>query len=885
MFDVANHPGGRPDRLFRNRGDGTYVEVTAAAGIAGDTSGHSVTWWDYNDDGWPDLYVANDFAVADQLYRNNGDGTFTDVMNETIARSPYYAMGSDQGDVNNDGRIDFYVGDMAASTAERDLRGMVGSRARGQHHPTQPGETAQSMHNALYLNTGTNRMIEAAELTGLARTDWTWSVRWADLDNDGWLDLHVTNGMIREYHNNDLLQRIMVSEDPGEPVRIMRESPVMAEENFAFRNLGSLQFEAVGEAWGLAERGVSFGAAMGDLDGDGDLDIVYGNYEKGPTVLRNDGITGNRLMIDLRGKKSNRFGVGAKVRIETAAGEQVRVLTASQGYLSASEPVVHFGLGDQAIVDRVVITWPSGTRQVLEQVAANQRLLITESDESAPVKVGAPSQSQPWFEAVVEGGNRVNGASVPVAEEEVMRPLQPWRVGGQGPQAVTGDFNADGRSDIVISDAGRVGARIRLARAGGGLAESGLPPITGGAEAGPIAGWDADGDGDLDLLRTKAGALLPAEASGYQPELWLNDGTGKFERAAEGRLPAVPLSVGAVAVADFDGDGRDDVFLGSRGLPGRYPEASASAVLFGRAGSVIAGAKAFGPEEALVTAVVAVDVDRDGWMDLVVATEWGAVRFWRNDGGTGFQDATERWGFNTAGMGWWRSLAAADFNGDGQVDFAVGNAGLNTPYRAAVDAPALLYAGRFGGRRPVLIEARWADGKIKPWRSRQDLAAEIRSVARNYRRNEDYTRASLDEIVGAENLAEATRYAVTELRSGVLLSQPDGRYVFRALPRIAQVGSVMAMVSGDFDGDGHADLYTVHNDYSPIGLVGRFEGGVSQLLVGDGRGGLTPIEPTTSGLIVPGAAESVVTFDQNEDGLRDILVTRRDASEIVFVRR
>jgi len=885
MYDVANHPSGRPDRLFRNRGDGTFVEVTSQAGMAGKTSGHSVTWWDYDTDGWPDIYVANDFAVADQLYRNNRDGTFTDVMDTTFARSPYYSMGADQGDVDNDGRIDLYVADMAASSAERDLRGMAGSRARGQKHPTRIGETAQSMHNALYLNTGTSRVIEAAELTGLARTDWTWSVRWADFDNDGWLDLHVTNGMNREYHNNDLLEKIMVSEAPGEPVRIMQESPVMAEENFAFHNLGGLTFESVGASWGLAEKGVSFGVATGDLDGDGDLDLVYGNYEKGPTVLRNDGVTGNRLLVDLRGAKSNRFGIGARVHVETSAGSQVRVLSAAQGYLSSSEPVLHFGLGDATQVDRLVVTWPSGVEQVLENVAANQRIVIHEAglpNIESSVALGKPSR---LFERAAGWREPVSGEGGENEEEELMRSLQPWRVGGKGAQAVTGDFDGDGRRDIAMGDAGRSGARLLRARAEGGFTETVLNPISGGAQAGPLAVWDADNDGDLDLLRTKAGALLPVDSSDYQPELWMNNGAGGFTRAGERELPEIRISVGAAAVADFDGDGRTDVFLGSRGQPGRYPETSASYWILNRPSGRVIVSDDFSPTEELITAVVAEDVDADGWIDLVIATEWGAVRGWRNNGGKGFVDATGEWGFDSAGAGWWRSLAAADFNGDGRVDFAIGNAGLNTHYRASGQEPALLYVGRFGGRSPVLVEARFEDGKIKPWRSRQELAAEIRAVARNFRRNEDYARAALGEIVGEENLADATRYAVTELRSGVLLSQSDGKYRFQSLPRIAQVAPAQAMVAGDFNGDGASDIYVVQNDYSPVDFGGRFEGGVSQLLQGDGRGGFTAIEPSRSGLMVEGAAESVVAIDANEDNRWDLLVTRRDQPDILFIAK
>ncbi|MGY8718408.1 MAG: FG-GAP repeat domain-containing protein, partial [Verrucomicrobiia bacterium] len=305
MMDYALYPEGRPDYLFRNRGDGYFEDVTAAAGISGPTSGHAAMWSDYNDDGWPDIYVVNDFAPPDQMYQNNGDGTFTNIINEAVPLMPFYGMGADAADVDGDGTFDLFVADMAATTHEKDQRSMAGSRVRGQKHDEDSPVPPSYMRNHLLLNTGTGLFREAAHLAGLQATDWTWSVRWADFDLDGWVDLHVTNGMNREYHGADLLERIMISENPTEPIRIMQDSPVLAESNLAFRNRGELDFEEVTERWGLTEKGVSFGAATADFDGDGDLDLVYANYEGNPSVFRNDVQTGNRLVIELRGRESN----------------------------------------------------------------------------------------------------------------------------------------------------------------------------------------------------------------------------------------------------------------------------------------------------------------------------------------------------------------------------------------------------------------------------------------------------------------------------------------------------------------------------------------------------------------------------------------------------
>ncbi len=384
LLDAAAHPNGQRDHLFHNNGDGTFTDATDRAGIAGETLAHSATWWDYDGDGWPDLYVANDFTPPDNLYRNNRDGTFTDVIDQVVPHMPYSAMGSDSGDVDNDGRIDFLAADMAATTHEKDQRGMASSREINAVS-NRPTGAPQYPRNALYLNTGLGVMREAAELAGLAATDWTWAVRLEDLDNDGRLDAFFTNGMVREFQNADLRDEMVVAESMAESRRIVRSSPVLAESNLAFRNLGQLQFEDIGHAWGLDRSGVSFGAAFADLDGDGDLDLVFANYQGGVTLLRNDCDTGHRVTIALRGRVSNRYGIGSTVRIESASGVQVRSLIVVRGYLSSSEPIVHFGLGNDDRVRRVTVQWPSGCTQIFDDRDVDRHYTITEPSATSPV--------------------------------------------------------------------------------------------------------------------------------------------------------------------------------------------------------------------------------------------------------------------------------------------------------------------------------------------------------------------------------------------------------------------------------------------------------------------------------------------------------------------
>jgi len=888
LLNNAEHPSGQRDYLFHNNRNGTFTDVSASAGISPDeTQGHSASWWDYDSDGWPDLYVANDFAAPDFLYRNNRDGTFTNVINQVVPHTPYSSMGADQGDLNNDGRIDLMVAEMAASTHQKDMRTMADTRSRTKDPRDGATAVPNYLHNAIYLNTGTRRMLEAAYLMGLAHTDWTWSVRFEDLDNDGRLDAFITNGMHREIHNTDLLNRMMTAESAAERVRLARSGPVLVETNFAFRNLGDLRFENNGRAWGLDQKGVSFGTAFGDLDGDGDLDMVYTNYEAGVTVLRNDSDSGHRIIVELRGTSSNRFGVGATLRLSSPAGVQVRQLVLARGYMSTSEPVLHFGLGADATVSRLEVSWPSGHTQVFENLPVDQRYVITEPAGTANPPTGAKSEPVTQFEEVSQAANLSWVAREEAIDEIAQQRLLPLRFNRRGPGLAVGDINGDGQADILMGGTTLDEARILFGSPAKKYVELKLPKAATGntVNDGPLLIFDADGDGRNDLLITKGGNSQPAGMPDYQPRLYLNTGSG-LQLAPPETLPALSISTGAVAAADYDHDGRLDVFIGARMLPGMYPETPRSALLANQGGKFVDVTDTLAPglrEVGLVTGALWSDADGDGWLDLLLTLDWGQVKCFHNNQGRGFEDWTDRAGFAAAGTGWWQSMATADFNGDGQPDYVVGNVGLNTQYHADPNHPALLFYGEFKeGAGPLIVEAHYEGEKFYPWRCRKDLSAAIPAVLQRFPRNDFYARATLGEILGEQRLAAARRFAATELRSGVFLSQPDHRFRFEPLPPIVQIAPLQGIVAGDFDHDGKADIYAVQNSYAPTPVVGRFDGGLSQLLRGDGQGRFTPVTPAESGLVVPGDAKALVVLDLDNDGWPDFLVSRNNDTTLAF---
>jgi hypothetical protein len=873
----------RHDRLLRNNGDGTFSDVSAQAGIQGAGRGLSATWWDYNQDNYPDLYVGNDFIDADRLYRNNGDGTFSNVIVDTIPHTSWFSMGADAADINNDGLMDFLTTDMAATTHFK-AKVNMGEMSAESRWFLENAMPRQYMRNALYLNTGTHRFMEIAALAGVVSTDWTWAVNFADLDNDGRVDLLINNGMTRNFMDSDLTGSL----DSGElqtktEWELFADEPPLLEQNLGFRNLGDLRFKDVSKSWGVDHVGMSYGSAIGDLDRDGDLDLVIANMNEPVSIYRNRGTAAHRVQVQLKGRSSNRFGVGAAVRLQSDSGIHVRYMTTIKGYLSAREPMVHFGLGSDEQVNTLSISWPSGHEQVFTNLSADRLYVISEPDgDPAPRPI--PESDATMFKQVDYAG-QVRHQETPFNDYK-RQPLLPYKHSQLGPGIAFGDVNGDGREDFYLGGAaGSVGA-LCLNEEGGELRFQ--PADTFDSESQHedmgVLLFEADGDGDLDLYIVSGSVECEPQDPALQDRLYLNDGQGVFTRAPEGSLPEWMESGSVVTAADYDRDGDLDLFVGGRVIPGKYPLTPVSKLLENQKGVFKDVTTAHAPElsnSGLVTSALWSDADGDGWIDLLVAHEWGPIKLYKNKQGK-LVDETAEAGLDQF-FGWWNGIAARDLDGDEDLDLVVCNLGLNTKYKAKRNKPALLYYGDFDGSGSMrLLEAKYESDTLYPVRGKSCSTAAMPFLANRFGTFRDFAKSSLDQIYTPECVSEARRWEANIFESGVLINDGSGKFQFHALPRITQAAPGYGVVLTEVDGDGNADAYIVQNFFSPEPETGRMDGGLSLLLLGRGDGTFDPVEPAKSGLIIPWDAKGLAASDFNGDGAVDFAVAINDAEPMLF---
>ena len=864
---------GERDRLYQNNGDGTFADVSELAGIAGHDLGLSVTWFDFDGDGWQDIYVGNDFKTPDHLYRNQGDGTFVDVIDSVTHHTPWFSMGADAGDLNNDGHVDLMVADMSGSSHYKQKVNMGDMADSGWF--LVYGKPRQYMRNAVFANTGTGRFMDLAFMADLDSTDWTWSVRFADLDNDGRLDVYITNGHSRNANDSDIVNEFrekMKTMSKQEIAELRFDIPPLLEKNLIYQNQGNFQFESKGSQWQLDHEGVSNGASFADLDRDGDLDLVVNNLEEKATVYRNDSGNGNRVLVELRGTTSNCFGVGARVEIwhgDDSANYQNQTIIPVRGYISSGEPIAHFGLGDD-LLKRMKITWPNGNVQEFLDVPVNRHLLILEA-------AGKRTETDPKVAHFVDASTQCNmnyNHREMEFDDFQREPLLPYQLSQLGPGVAWGDINRDGYPEPFIGGA-RMFSGIMYVNEKGGRFKIIPGPWQNhqNCEDMGCLFFDCDSDGDDDLYVASGGNEVATGNNKYRDRLYLNDGSGKFSVAKDDVLPDLTDSSGAVAAADFDRDGDLDLFIGSRSVPGKYPLSPKSRLLKNNNGKFVDVTQEIASglfDCGMVNSGIWSDFDADGWVDLILAVDWGPLTILRNNNGENFENITRDVGLAEE-TGWWHGVAAGDLDNDGDLDYVVTNNGLNTKYHTDSEHPHRLYYSDFDENGTLdLVEAEFEGSTEYPMRGRSCSSRCMPFIADKFKTFHDFALADLNDIY--ENEATERPYLqVTTLQSSVFWNEADG-FVVEALPRMAQSSPGYGVSVMDVNADGHLDILIANNFFGPQPETGYMDGGVGWLLTGDGKRGFKVHWPDQSGIVLPNDSTAVAVADFDLDGDPDALV-------------
>lgn len=886
----------RKDILLRNTGS-KFVDVSEAAGVGQRRGfGNSVSWWDWNRDGYPDIFVGNDLYEPDFFYLNRGDGTFVEVLKQIAPSSAWTSMGSAVLDVDNNGWTELIMADMSATSHYKNKLFMGAMGSGLEEILKDPFGPRQLPRNAFYLNQGGPRLLEIGNMTGLSSTDWTWAIQAEDLDQDGWQDLFFANGMVRQFTNADFPSLgagdgdLLIGKNLFD---FYKDKPELREENMAFRNRGDLSFENVSKKWGLNQMGMSFGACAADLDRDGDLDLIVTNLEEPPYLYENKVAEGNSIQIQLRGKKSNKFGLGARVEIFTGANSQTREIYTSGGFLSTDEPIAHFGIGKATKADRVKILWPSGATQEVKDLKAGKIHTIDEPDD-APGKATAfvvADNPTPIFKKSVAPVGHLEAEF----DDFESQPLLPKSHTKLGPGVAWGDVTGDGRSELIYGGSkGAPTKEFRVAKATGGGFEFIPNPSDDVAsdlatEAMGILLFDADGDGDQDLYIASGGVELGLDDPAYQDRLYLNDGTGKFTHA-EGALPKIAESSFSVVTADYDRDGDLDLAVGSRIVPGKYPVAGNSRVFRNDNGKFTDVTQAMIPEflgTGLVTSLLWTDCNHDGWVDLMAAHEWGAIKVFLNDKGERFVDHTAKSGIDDL-LGWWQGIQGRDLNGDGFIDYVASNFGTNTIYHASKKKPELIFYGDMAGSGHFnIIEAKFEGDTCYPRRGYSCSSLAIPELKNKIKTFEQYAVSSLEGLYPKSRLEPSLKLECNTLQAMVLMNDGSGHFTPVPLPWMAQVSPSFGLALTDVDADGFTDVFLAQNFSQPQRETGPMNPGVSALLRGTGNGD-KPFEVMpvlASGIIIPEDARSVAVCDLNNDARPDLFVGLNSANPGVFLNQ
>jgi enediyne biosynthesis protein E4 len=865
------------DKLYRNDGIDSithlphFTDVSVEAGITTEGWGLGVVVTDINKDGWPDIAVANDFMSNDFLLINNKKGGFTNDIHNQFRHSSQNSMGIDAADINNDGLTDVASVDMKPFTNERD-KSLLSKQLYDKFYlGLKNGYEPQFMRNMLQINNGNNSFSELGQLAGMYATDWSWSILFADYDNNGHKDIYISNGYRKDVTDLDYLSYVMDASNfmfgtdstkNKERFKKIQELKDVKVSNFMFSNSGTLQLHEVTNDWGLQAPSFSNGAVYVDLDNDGDLDLVTNNLNDKAFVYKNNSNTASHRFLTIRckGNAQNLLGIGTKATLFYGTQQQYAELYPSRGYKSCMEHQLHFGLGNVQKIDSVQITWASGKMQTVKNVTTNQTLLVNENDAKGFFVPPEKTTGYFTYNNSLQFTHRENDFI-----DFKLQPLLPYQYSSAGPCNAAGDVNGDGLDDLFVGGSFGDTSYLFIQNKNGNFSKTVFETGKRQDDAAALI-FDADGDGDNDILVASGGNEAPLHHANYRHRFFRNSGNGKFIRDSTALPAGLSSSAGSMVAADYDNDGDLDVLLTGKVSPKNYPMPGTTFLLQNNAGRFTDVTDAVAPglkNAGMASTALFTDYDNDGNTDIVLAGEWMPITFYHNENGKFVNQTASSSIGNYTGM--WNSLVSGDFDADGDIDFIAGNMGLNNRFSGAMNEPVNVYAKDFnddGRIDPILTY--FVNHKEVTVAYRDELIEQIVAMRRRFQRYADLGKATIKEVLSSKELKGAYKASCNYTASALIKNNGNGKFEITDLPLAAQTAPVYGMLTGYFNDDDNLDVLMIGNNYSTNVLHGWQDAFNGLLLLGNGNGNFLPASIQQSGFFNPLDGKSLTILMQNK---------------------